>query len=94
MHIIDLETWKPLAKSSPDRPGTTHFESVQMLKSDGKLEGKETDYLLPIATKFFDMRIQGQNSCQWNEEFIINECAPNVLKENVVFLFEILEVNS
>lgn len=40
------------------------------------------------------MRIQGENSCAWNEEFIINEFAPNILKPNVVFLFEILEVNT
>ena len=40
------------------------------------------------------MRILGGNSCSWNEEFIINECAPNILKPNVVFLFELLELNT
>ena len=40
------------------------------------------------------MRKQGENSCAWNEEFIINEFAPNILKPNVVFLFELLEVNT
>jgi hypothetical protein len=50
------------------------------MKENGELEHKETDYFLPIATKFFDMRIQGENSCAWNEEFIINEFASEILK--------------
>ena len=39
------------------------------------------------------MRIQGHNSCAWNEEFIINELAHHLLKPSVVILFEILEMN-
>jgi hypothetical protein len=65
-----------------------------MLKENGDLEQKDCDYFLPISTQFFDMRKQGENSCAWNEEFIINEFAPNILKPNVVFLFELLEVNT
>lgn len=94
MHIIDLHTWKPLAKQQKNQPGVANRESVQLLTEAGRFEQKESDYFLPISTQFYDMRIQGQNSCQWNEEFVINECAPNILKDNVIFLFEILEVNS
>ena len=46
-----------------------------------------------MSTTFFDMRVKGQNSCQWNQEFIINERVPHLLQKNVVFLFEILEMN-
>ncbi len=42
----------------------------------------------------FDMRIQGTNYCNWNEEFIINENVANIYKKNVVILFEILEFNT
>lgn len=28
MHIIDLETWKPLAKKQREKPGVAHFEAV------------------------------------------------------------------
>lgn len=94
MHIIDISTWKPLAKTSRVEPGVTNLESVQVLKSSGDFEQKDTEYFLPIATKFFDMRIKGENSCAWNEDFIINENAASLLKENVVFLFEILEFNT
>jgi len=49
---------------------------------------------MPLATKFFDMRIKGHNSCQWNEEFILNEFAHYILQPQVVLLFEILECNT
>ena len=49
--------------------------------------------MLPFSTQMFDMRISGVNYCEWNEEFVINEYASNILQENVVFLFEILEFN-
>ena len=54
---------------------------------------KAVDFLLPMATKFFDMRILGHTRCSWNENFIINEETENILKKNVLFLFEILECN-
>jgi hypothetical protein len=47
-----------------------------------------------MATKLFDMRIKGQNTCAWNEDFVINEFAEYIFQPNVVFLFEILECNT
>ena len=47
-----------------------------------------------MSTSFFDMRIKGQNQCAWNEEFVVNENARNILQKNVVILFEILECNT
>ena len=41
----------------------------------------------------YDMRIKGVNFCEWNEEFVINELASNIFKENVVIMFELLEFN-
>lgn len=64
------------------------------MNEEGKFEEKATDFFLPIATQFYDMRILGNTSCVWNEEFILNEYAPNILKPNVVFLFELLELNT
>jgi len=55
---------------------------------------KPVDYLLPMSTKFFDMRIKGHNACAWHEEFIINEHASYICRQNVVILFEILECNT
>jgi hypothetical protein len=48
---------------------------------------------MPLSTRFFDMRIKGQTQCAWDESFIVNELAANILKPNVVLLFEILECN-
>jgi len=41
----------------------------------------------------YDMRISGVNYCEWNEEFIINELASHIHRDNIVILFEILEFN-
>jgi len=46
-----------------------------------------------MATKMYDLRVQGNNYCEWNEEFIINEKVSHLLKPNVILLFEILEFN-
>lgn len=51
------------------------------------------DFLLPVSTRFYDMRIRGQTQCSWDETFIINELAQNLLQPNVVLLFEIMECN-
>lgn len=80
-------------------PGIWNKESVSTLSLDPQnqlavdWDNKDVDFFLPFATQFFDMRIKGNNSCQWNEEFIINEYAQNILKNNVVILFEMLEMN-
>ena len=80
-------------------PGVWNKESVSTLSLDPQNQlavdwgDKDVDFLLPFATQFFDMRIKGNNSCQWNEEFIINEYAQNILQKNVVILFEMLEMN-
>ena len=91
IHIVDMETGKYLAKSDKSKPGVYNKESVQLMTKDGdesvtddKLRFQEyaiqesADFLLPMATTFFDMRIKGQNSCQWNQEFIINEKASHL----------------
>lgn len=48
---------------------------------------------MPMSTRFFDMRIKGENSCEWLEDFIVNENAKHLLQPNVLLLFEILELN-
>ncbi len=60
----------------------------------GNFEKKETDFLMPLSTKFFDMRIKGNTQCSWDETFIINELAQTLLKPHILLLFEILEVNT
>ena len=62
-------------------PSTWNKESVATISLDldnqmnAKFDHKEVDFILPFSTQFFDMRIKGINSCQWNEEFVINEFA-------------------
>lgn len=94
VHIIDMETGKYLAKKSPSKPGISNKESCALIDSEGNITNKQVDYLMPMSTRFYDMRITGQNMCRWHEEFVVNEVAPYICRPNVVLLFEILECNT
>lgn len=91
---MDMRTGKYLAKRNVENPGVANIESTSLIDSEGTVTNKIVDYLLPISTKFFDMRKTGRNSCDWNEEFIINEYASYICQPHVVLLFEILECNT
>jgi hypothetical protein len=51
------------------------------------------DFMMPMGTKMYDLRVKGVNFCEWNETFVINEKASNLMKPNIVILFEILDFN-
>ena len=75
---------------------------IQFIKPDAgqagneekKVTSVETNYLLPMSTKMNDLRIEGVNYCNWNEDFVINEFAKNIYNPNVVIMFEILDFNT
>ena len=100
VHIIDLNTNKYLAKSNKEMPGIANLESCNFFrmeyddkdKVDKKVpEYTEVNFLLPFSTRMFDLRVTGNNFCEWNEEFIINESIDNIFQKNVVIMFEILD---
>ena len=90
---MDMKTGKYLAKKDATLPGVANKEYVSLIDSEGHITNKDVDFILPMSTKFYDMRILGHNSCRWNEEFIVNEYASYLCNPNVVILFEILECN-
>ena len=94
VHIIDMNTGKYLAKRDAALPGVANRESNALIDSEGIITSKPVDYLMPMSTGFYDMRITGQNMCRWQEEFVVNEHAAYVCRPNVIFLFEILECNT
>ena len=94
VHIIDMETGKYLAKKAPSLPGISNKESCGLIDSEGTVTNVPVDYLMPMSTRFYDMRITGQNMCRWHEDFVVNEVAPYICRPNVVILFEILECNT
>ena len=75
IHVVDMNTCKYLAKSDLSKPDSYNKESVQVMDDKGALTEKPVDFILPLSTKFFDMRIKGQTQCTWDESFIINELA-------------------
>jgi len=100
VHIVDLTTKKYLAKGKREDPGVANRESCSFFQVDDNALDKSskykpltinTDFFLPFSTRMYDLRVKGNNFCEWEEEFVINERAGNIYKEDVMFLFELLE---
>mmetsp|Transcript_11084 Transcript_11084/g.18565 ORF Transcript_11084/g.18565 Transcript_11084/m.18565 type:complete len:571 (-) Transcript_11084:750-2462(-) len=99
IHICDMNTHKYLAKSDKNQAGVTNLETCSYFRIKEEQEQKEflgspADFFLPLSTQIYDMRIKGENYCNWDEEFVINETAAQIFKPNVLLVFEILEFNA
>lgn len=90
VHLVDLNTCKYIEKSVPSQPGVANREAA-LLHTEQGFQKVLVDYLQPFATNFYDMRIKGKTTCEWNESFIINEHIGNLLRPRTLMLFEILE---
>ena len=99
VHIVDLKTSKYLQKSNKDTPGVANKEScnffrIQVEGQDTKekvAEYTEVNFFLPFSTRMFDLRVRGNNYCEWNEEFIINEHLDRIFQPHVAIMFEVLD---
>lgn len=58
VHIVDMRTCKYLGKD-PKLPGVSNREAASLLDNQGNFISKTVDFLMPFATKFFDMRLKG-----------------------------------
>jgi len=54
-----MKTCKYLAKGNPEQPGSYNKEAASLMDSKGNFTAKPVDFILPVATRFFDMRIKG-----------------------------------
>lgn len=93
IHVIDMNTNKYLAKSKPLAPGIANKESAAFLDCNKNYTIEKANYILPLSTSIYDLRIKGENLARWEEEFVINEYAKYILRPNVLFLFELLDFN-
>lgn len=59
VHIIDMDTYKYLAKSKPLQPGVANNESASFLDCHKHHTMAHPDYLLPLSTQMFDLRKKG-----------------------------------
>jgi len=94
VHIVNLDTCKYLAKEDLSKPSTANIESADFMDSGKNHTPALSDFIMPLTTNMFDLRVKGMNLAQWEEEFVINEYSQYLLKPNVVFLFEILDFNA
>lgn len=94
VHIVNLSTCKYLSKEYPTRPSVSNIESASFMDSGKHHTISSSNFIMPLSTSMFDLRVKGMNLAQWNEEFTLNEYASHILKANVIFLFEILDFNA
>jgi len=65
-------------------PGVANRESVSCFKFESLPQRKltppyiEPDFFLPFSTRMYDLRVNGNNFCEWSEEFVINEFASTI----------------
>ena len=93
VHIVNLDTCKYLAKEDRTKPSVANLETADFMDSGKHHTASQADFLLPLSTQMFDLRVKGMNLAQWHEDFYLNENARHVLQPNVIFLFEILDFN-
>lgn len=91
VHIVNLETCKYLEKEVRNMPSVTNIETASFMDATKHHTQGAADFVMPMSTQMFDLRVKGMNLAQWNEEFVINENARYLLSPNVIFLFEILD---
>lgn len=94
VHIVNLNTCKYLAKEDRSKPSVNNIESADFMDSGKHHTITSADFIMPISTQMYDLRVKGMNLAQWHEEFVINENARYLLNANVIFLFEILDFNT
>ena len=95
IHIVDLETWKYLAKKDPKEPGVFNRETSAYYNSfKVHFDCQNVEYYLPFWTSHYDLRPKAENFWSWYQKFTINVNAEYFLRPNVVLLFEILDFSS
>lgn len=96
--IVNLKTLKYVQKQNFDVPVFSSKERNLIIthnKTQNILEYRESslDFIPPFSTPPFDLREKGESFAEWNEEFIINDEAVNLLSTNNIIFFELLDFN-
>ena len=96
--IVNLKTGKYIQKSDFSIPCISRCEKNFIMNNNkevGHMEFSSSllDIIPPFATCPYDLRERGESYAEWNEDFYINEKASNLLDDNNIFFFELLDYN-
>lgn len=92
VHVIDLNTNTYKTKTH-NRGVVGYFEKLNQIDDKKVFHCGQCPFIPPFSTPPCDMTIKGDNDPHWNEEFILDDDAFDLLNPNTVFLFEILDFN-
>lgn len=89
-----MKTGIYIKKSNPERDCIVRDETITAYEEIAKEYAScKSDLVFPFATNCVDLRETGGARARWNETFYINDDCENILKEDTVILFEILDFN-
>jgi len=92
VHIIDLNTYKYLAKRDPIVPGVFNNETMSYYNSyKTHFECPRVDYYLPMSTTHYDLRPKAENFCSWYQNFVVDIDTKDLLQPHIILMFEILD---
>lgn len=96
--IVNLKTGRYVQKSDFSAPSICRNErnfTIHHNKETNHIELSSSllDMIPPFSTCPYDLREKGESFAEWNEDFYINEKASNLLDDNIIFFFEILDYN-
>jgi jouberin len=96
--IVNLKTGRYLQKMQYEMPLFLKNEKNLVIgydKINNNHEYKESylDFIPPFATPPYDLREKGESYAEWNEDFVINDDAGNLLSSNNIIFFEIMDFN-
>ncbi|CAI2382709.1 unnamed protein product [Moneuplotes crassus] len=95
VHLVDLRTYKYLAKANMDIPGVYNREKISYYNSHKvHFQHPNVDYYLPLSTAHYDLRDKAENFCSWYESFSVDIRVEDFLNPYVVILFEILDYSA
>lgn len=92
IHIVDLDTYMYLAKSTPTLSTVYNKETSGYYNSfKNHFQGNTIDYFLPLSTTHYDLRPKAENFWSWYQSFVLDVKAEYFLRPNVIILFEVLD---
>jgi jouberin len=67
--------------------------SYDKINHNHEYKESNLDFIPPFATPPYDLREKGESYAEWNEDFVINDDAGNLLNSNNIIFFEIMDFN-
>ena len=91
VHFIDEKTGQLIQKNPDVSGGAVNFLEYETRKLNGVYSSKESELIPGFSTKCCDLRDEKKSRAIWNEEILLNVDACDIISQNMVMVFELLD---